>query len=63
VTQLEPLPPEHPLWRCPRTLLTQHTSAGSSHEFQDAIAFFGENLERYRAGQPLCNVVDWTRGY
>ncbi len=63
VTHKEPLPQESPLWTCPNILLTQHTSAGSSHEILDTIALFGENLERYRAGQPVKNVVDWARGY
>lgn len=63
VTQCEPLPPDDPLWSCPNTLLTQHTSAGSSREILDTIALFGENLARYRASRPLLNVVDWSRGY
>lgn len=63
VTQHEPLPADDPLWRCPRILLTQHTSAGSREVVTTAIRFFGENLARYRAGRPLCNRVEWTRGY
>ena len=63
VTRNEPLPPDDPLWSCPRTLLTQHTSAGSELEFIDAIKYFGENLARYRSGQPLQNVIDWSKGY
>lgn len=63
VTQREPLPPDDPLWSCPNTILTQHTSAGSPREHLDAIALFGRNLARYREGQTLLNVVDWSRGY
>jgi phosphoglycerate dehydrogenase-like enzyme len=63
VTQREPLPPTDPLWDSPRTLLTQHTSAGSDREIHDTLTFFGQNLERYRAGEPLMNVIDWTKGY
>jgi phosphoglycerate dehydrogenase-like enzyme len=63
VTQREPLPPDDPLWDSPRTLLTQHTSAGSDREIHDTITFFGQNLERYRAGEPLRNVIDWRKGY
>lgn len=63
VTHQEPLPPESPLWTSPNILLTQHTSAGSSHEILDTIACFGENLARYRAGEPVKNVVEWGRGY
>lgn len=63
VTRREPLPPDDPLWSCPRTLLTQHTSAGSEMEFIHSIQFFGENLARYRAGQPLEGIIDWSKGY
>lgn len=63
VTQREPLPPTDPLWDSPRTLLTQHTSAGSDREIHDTLTFFGQNLENYRAGKPLMNVIDWNRGY
>lgn len=63
VTRHEPLPAEDPLWRAPRTLLTQHTCAGSDRVFRDIINFFDRNLTRYRAGQPLENIVDWARGY
>ncbi len=63
VTRQEPLPADDPLWSCPRTILTQHTSAGSRHVMIDAISFFGTNLELYRTGKPLLNVVDWHRGY
>lgn len=63
VTQREPLPADDPLRRCPRLLLTQHTAAGSRTVMTTAIRFFGENLARHRAGQPLLNPVDWSRGY
>jgi phosphoglycerate dehydrogenase-like enzyme len=63
VTRREPLPPDDPLWDCPRTILTQHTCAGSDRVFRDTIQFFGQNLARYRAGQPLQNVIDWSKGY
>jgi phosphoglycerate dehydrogenase-like enzyme len=63
VTQREPLPPADPLWGSPRTILTQHTSGASDREIPDTIAFFGQNLARYRAGEPLMNVIDWSKGY
>lgn len=63
VTQREPLPADDPLWACPRTILTQHTAAGSRQVMAGAVAFFGANLERYRTGHPLENVIDWSRGY
>lgn len=63
VTQHEPLSPDDPLWACPRTILTQHTAAGSPRLVLDAIAFFGTNLERYRAGKHLLNLINWSIGY
>lgn len=63
VTVREPLPPEDPLWTSPRTILTQHTSAGALQLVLSGVGLFAENLERYRTGQPLTNTVDWAVGY
>ena len=63
VTRREPLPPDDPFWTCPRTILTQHTSGGSNLVSPDVVGGFKTNLARYRAGQPLLNVVDWAKGY
>lgn len=63
VTVREPPDLDDPLWTCPRLILTQHCSAGTDRVHLDTIAFFGENLARYRAGQPLLNTIDWTKGY
>lgn len=63
VTQVEPLPPDHPLWQCPNTILTQHTAGGSCDETRRIIAFFADNFIRYTKGLPLQNVVEWSRGY
>jgi phosphoglycerate dehydrogenase-like enzyme len=59
----EPLPPEHPLWRAPNVWITPHISASSPQTRERAIAIFLENLGRYRAGEPLINVVDKQAGY
>jgi glyoxylate/hydroxypyruvate reductase A len=63
VTLQEPLPEDHPLWDCPNVLLTQHTGGGFEAEDSDKVQVFIQNLQRYRAGKPLLNVVDFTRGY
>jgi glyoxylate/hydroxypyruvate reductase A len=63
VTRHEPLPPDDPLWRAPRTILTQHTCGGSNRVTTNILDFFEHNLARYRAGEPLENIVDWSRGY
>ena len=59
VTDPEPLPPEHPLWRQPKALITPHT-AGGNHladtERRIARIALG-NLRRYLAGEALRNRV------
>ena len=57
VTEEEPLPPDHPLWTCPNTLLTQHTGGGSAEEQAQKVDVFLDNLRRLRAGKPLRHVV------
>ena len=59
VTDPEPLPPEHPLWRQPRALITPHT-AGGDHLPDTArriAAIALDNLRRYLRGKPLRNQV------
>ncbi len=59
----EPLPPEDPLWSAPRLLITPHTS-GYSHTFWEReTSLILENLRRFRAGEPLRNMVDKRVGY
>jgi phosphoglycerate dehydrogenase-like enzyme len=59
----EPLDPESPLWSLDNVLITPHVST-ARHDFWDAVVdLFADNLTRYRAGQPLNNVVDKRAGY
>ena len=65
VTDPEPLPEDHPLWDAPRTLITPHISGGYSlpETLEQICGIFAENLERFRKGEPLRNVVDMGTGY
>ena len=63
VTSVEPLPPESPLYRLDNVLLSPHCADHTTDWFDDAMLFFVRQFERFRAGQPLENVVDKTRGY
>jgi phosphoglycerate dehydrogenase-like enzyme len=64
VTDPEPLPPEHPLWDAPNTLITMHLSGrAQTRMFERAARLFLENLARYRAGRELINEVDLDLGY
>jgi len=61
VFDLEPLPPDHPLWDLDNVVITPHISGPST---PDEIALiFNDNLRRYLAGRPLRHVVDPRRGY
>lgn len=63
VTDPEPLPPDHPLWDRDNVIITAHT-AGASPGFWPRLAeIIADNIERYRDGRPLRNVVDYDRGY
>ena len=57
VFETEPLPAESPLWSMPNVLLTPHASdniVGWPRRFAE---LFADNLERWRAGEPLLNPV------
>ncbi len=57
VTDPEPLPPGHPLWRCPTLLLSPHVGGASSAFAPRAAALLREQFRRYAAGEPLRNIV------
>ena len=63
VTEDEPLPVNHPFWRCPNTIVTQHSGGGTTDELDRKIDVFLDNLARYRAGEPLVGLVDFAKGY
>ena len=63
VTDPEPLPAEHALWRHPRAVVTPHTAGGSPRRAGRAIATFCENLRRLADGRPLLSLIDKRKGY
>ena len=63
VTEDEPLPADHAFWRCPNTIVTQHSAGGTADELDRKIDVFLTNLARYRAGEPLDGLVDFAKGY
>jgi phosphoglycerate dehydrogenase-like enzyme len=59
----EPLPPQSPFWTAPNCLVSPHMS-GDFAEFETTMADqFIENWHRYRAGEPLMNLVDKRLGF
>jgi len=63
VTDPEPLPADHPLWRLPNVLITPHVSNDAELTDVRASALRLENMRRFGAGEPLLNVVDKRAGY
>jgi phosphoglycerate dehydrogenase-like enzyme len=63
VTDPEPLPSDHPLWKAPNVIITPHNSAPSDQMLERFWILVRENLRRYVAGDPMLNVVDLKRGY
>jgi phosphoglycerate dehydrogenase-like enzyme len=63
VTDPEPLPKGHPLWKFENVIITPHISGRSDHDQERMWGTAKENLRRFVAGQPLINVVDKQKGY
>jgi phosphoglycerate dehydrogenase-like enzyme len=57
VTDPEPLPADHPLWRQPGVLISPHVGGASSAFFPRADRLMAAQLARFTAGQPLENIV------
>jgi phosphoglycerate dehydrogenase-like enzyme len=57
VTDPEPLPADHPLWRQPRVLISPHVGGASSAFAPRADRLIAAQLSRFAAGEPLANVV------
>ncbi|HXF63434.1 MAG TPA: D-2-hydroxyacid dehydrogenase [Caldilineaceae bacterium] len=59
----EPLPPDSPLWAMENVIITCHYAGKTPVYDQRAMAILLDNLERFRQGLPLRNVVDKMLGY
>jgi phosphoglycerate dehydrogenase-like enzyme len=57
VTDPEPLPGDHPLWRSPGVLISPHVGGATSAMLPRMHALLREQLTRFAAGAPLANVV------
>lgn len=63
VTDPEPLPADHVLWKMPNVLVTPHVSADRDEGMEPRWLLVRENLRRYVAGEKMLSVVDPARGY
>ena len=57
VTDPEPLPEDHPLWRCPNLLITPHIGASTPEFARRSLEVAAGELRRYLSGEPLHNAV------
>lgn len=63
VTDPEPLPDDHPLWRLPNVLVTPHVANPKASHRVRLEERVEENVRRFIAGDSLLGVVDATAGY
>ena len=63
VTEPEPLPKDHALWKAKNIIITPHMSAQSDLGQGARITILREQLRRFVGGDKLLSVVDFKRGY
>jgi len=63
VTEPEPLPANHALWRHPRVRLTPHVSSNYSAVRQVLRDKIAADLDRFIRGEPPSDIVDSVAGY
>jgi len=63
VTDPEPLPKGHPLWKFNNVVITPHIAGRSDRDHDRMAGTVSENIQRFIDGKPLINVVDKQKGY
>jgi len=63
VTDPEPLPKGHPLWKFENAIITPHVAGRSDEDNARMVGTARENIKRLAAGKLLINVVDKQNGY
>ncbi|MER7861978.1 D-2-hydroxyacid dehydrogenase [Amycolatopsis japonica] len=63
VFDTEPLPVDSPLWTMENVLISPHMSGDFVGWRNTLVEVFADNFRRWRAGEPLRNVVDKQLGY
>ena len=57
VTDPEPLPIDHPLWKAPNCHITPHIAGGHQDEHLRIVMHFLANLHRFEQGEPLLDRI------
>jgi len=63
VTEPEPLPKDHALWKAKNIIITPHMSAQSDLGQGTRMLIFREQVRRFAQGDKLVSVVDFKKGY
>jgi glyoxylate/hydroxypyruvate reductase len=63
VFEVEPLPPDSPLWAMPNVIISPHSASTAETENAKITRIFVDNLKAYLEGKPLSNVLDIERLY
>jgi len=63
VTDPEPLPKGHPLWKFPNVVLTPHVAGNSPGSHARRVGVLKENISLFVRNERLRNVVDKQKGY
>lgn len=65
VTEPEPLPQGHRMWKIPTAVITPHISGffNLKHTHDRIVEIMAENLGRFARGEELINQVDFQAGY
>jgi len=63
VFEIEPLPPDHPLWAMPNVIITPHVAGASPRIAERHLGVLLDNVGRFVRGEPLANVVDKRRWF
>ncbi|HEX6845097.1 MAG TPA: D-2-hydroxyacid dehydrogenase [Actinomycetota bacterium] len=59
----EPLAEDSPLWTAPNVIVSPHVCGDVEGWEEEVVSVFLDNLERYRRGEPLRNLVDKEAGF
>jgi phosphoglycerate dehydrogenase-like enzyme len=63
VTDPEPLPKDHPLWKFNNAIITPHIAGRSDQDAARMVGTIKDNIQRFVEGKPMVNVVDKQKGY